>query len=114
MWNQPSDEKLSSIPGLYSTQEIPLKDKVIHLHCFIGSTDFYIAEYDGEDLFWGFSILNGDMQNAEWGYISFSELKAIKVEGWLQVDCDLYWKPRPAREVKLICEAQGRQENESI
>ncbi len=106
MWNQPSNEKLSSIAGLYSTQETPAQDKVIYLHFFINATDIYVAEYDGEDLLYGFSILNGDLQMAEWGYISFSELKAINVNG-LQVDCDIHWKPRPAREVQQICEAQG-------
>ncbi len=106
MWNEPSHEKLSSIPKLYETEAIPLKDKVIHLHCFISRTDIYIAEYDGDDLFWGFSILNGDMQNAEWGYICFSELKAINVRE-LQVDFDLLWMPCKASEVEAICEAQN-------
>jgi hypothetical protein len=105
MWNEPSHEKLSTIPKIYETEAIPLKDKVIHLHCFICRTDIYITEYDGEDLFWGFSILNGDMQMAEWGYISFSELKSISVRG-LEVDCDLHWTPIPANEVELICKAQ--------
>ena len=49
-------------------------DKLIHLHFFIGGCDWYICEYDGDDLFWGYAYLN-DPQNAEWGYISFPELK---------------------------------------
>jgi len=106
MWNEPSKEKLSLIPKLYATENVPLKDKIIHLHFFIRSTDIYIAEYDGEDLFWGFTILNGDLQMAEWGYSSFYELKSISVSG-LQVDCDLLWMPCKAREVEVICEAQG-------
>ena len=61
----------------------------IHLHFFISDCDWYIAEYDGDDLFWGFAILNGDLLNAEWGYISFAELKSIKINGWLEVDCEL-------------------------
>jgi hypothetical protein len=66
-----------------------LQKKLIHLHFFIGGCDCYIAEYDGEDIFWGFAILNGDFQNAEWGYISFSELKSIRVGGWQKIDCEL-------------------------
>ena len=77
MWNTPIAERLSKIPRLYETEHIPLQDKLIYLHFFIGGCDWYIAEYDGEDLFWGFAILNDDFQNAEWGYISFSELKSI-------------------------------------
>ena len=89
MWNTPTEDRLSKIPRLYETEHIPLQDKLIYLHFFIGSCDWYVAEYDGEDLFWGFVILNDDFQNAEWGYISFSELKSIRVGGWQKIDCEL-------------------------
>ena len=46
-------------------------------HYFYGSTDIYICEYDGEDLMFGYTILNGDLQNAEWGYTSLSEITKI-------------------------------------
>lgn len=63
--------------------------------------DWYISEFDGNDLFFGYTVLNGDIQNGEWGYISFSELKSIKV-CFAEIDCDLHWKIVPAREVPLI------------
>jgi hypothetical protein len=109
MWNIPTKDRLAKIPALYETEKTPLQDKLIHLHFFLGGCDWYIAEYDGDDLFWGFAILNNDLEMAEWGYISFSELKAIKAGGWCEVDCELesFWKVRPAKEVDLICEAQG-------
>jgi hypothetical protein len=89
MWNEPSIERLSKIPRLYETEKIRLQDKLIHLHFFIGACDWYIAEYDGEDLLWGFAILNDDYEMAEWGYISFSELKSINVNGDQQdQDCE--------------------------
>ena len=83
-----------------------LEAKQIHLHFFIGGCDWYIAEYDGDDLFWGFAILNEDYEMAEWGYMSLSELRAIRVNGWLEIDCNIFWKVRPAIEVDKICEAQ--------
>ena len=60
--------------------------------------------YKGRDLFWGFAILNEDYVNAEWGYISFAELKSIKLNGWLEVDCETEesWKIRKASEVEKI------------
>ncbi len=108
MWNEPSRERLSKIPRLYETEEIPLEEKAIHLHFFMAGCDWFVAEYDGEDLFWGFAVLNGDLQNAEWGYISFGELKELKLK-WLEVDCEseICWKIRPAREVDLLRKAQG-------
>jgi len=79
MWNKPTKEQLSKIPKLYETEKIPLNDKIIHLHFFIGGSDWYIAEYDGNDLFWGFAILNQDSEMAEWSYCSFNELKSIRI-----------------------------------
>ena len=68
-----------------------------------------MAEFDGTDLFWGFAILNHDYEMAEWGYISFRELKSIKVSGWLEVDCEAeeFWTIKRASEIDNICKAQG-------
>ncbi|KAB2890961.1 MAG: DUF2958 domain-containing protein [Desulfobulbaceae bacterium] len=101
MWNTPSTTQLDSIPRLYATESIPLAEKLVHLHFFIGGCDWYIVEYDGEDLFFGYTILNGDIVNAEWGYISFSELQSIKI-GFVEIDCDLHWEVVPAKQVPLI------------
>lgn len=106
MWNTPSQEQLNRIPRLYKTEHIPAEKKLINLHFFIGGCDWYIAEYDGDDLFFGFAILNSDYEMAEWGYISFSELKSISIDG-LEIDCVLDWTPKRAREIEKICIAQG-------
>jgi hypothetical protein len=114
MWNTPTEDRLSRIPRLYETEHIPLQEKLIHLHFFIGGCDWYIAEFDGEDLFWGFAILNDDLQSAEWGYISFSELKSIKVGGWLEIDCELeeFWQVTKASEIEKISRAHGWEETD--
>ena len=103
MWNIPNSDRLNSIPRLYETEHTPLQDKLIYLHFFIGGCDWYVAEFDGDDLFWGFAILNNDYQNAEWGYFSFNELKSIRISG-IEIDCELasFWKIRRASEVKKI------------
>ena len=74
MWNKPTEDQLSNIPRLYETENIPAEEKLIHLHFFIGGCDWFIAEYDGYDTFFGFAILNSDYEMAEWGYVSFAEL----------------------------------------
>jgi len=103
MWNEPTQERLNSIPRLYETDTIPTKDKIIYLHFFIGDCDWYIAEYDGHDLFYGYAILNGDLVNAEWGYILFSELKAINING-VEIDCELEesWQPKIVSQIPKI------------
>ena len=105
MWNIPSLERLLTIPKLYETESTELADKKIYLHFFVGScdSDWYIAEYDGDDIFFGYAILNGDTSNAEWGYISFQELQEIRI-GFVEVDCELeeYWQIRPASQIENI------------
>lgn len=102
MWNEPSKERLNRIPRLYETEKIPVEEKMIYLHFFIGACDWYVAEFDGEDTFFGYVVLNGDMQNAEWGYFSFSELRDISVQGWCEIDCELEscWRVRVFKDVE--------------
>ncbi len=105
MWNTPSKQRLDTIPRLYETEDTPLADKLVYLHFFIGSCDWYIVEYDGEDTFFGYPILNGDPVNAEWGYISFGELQSVKI-GFVEIDYELeeFWKVVASKEIPAIKE----------
>jgi hypothetical protein len=78
------------------------------MHFFIGGCDWYIAEYSPEeDLFWGYAILNGDTENAEWGYISFKELRELVVGPGIEVDRDLHWEQKSFEQIsKQIKKAQ--------
>jgi len=109
MWNIPTEKRLAKIPKLYETEHDPLKDKLIYLHFFIGGCDWYIAEFDEDDIFFGFAILNNDLQNAEWGYVSFRELREITIQEWLEIDCELeeIWQIRKASEIEKIRIAHG-------
>lgn len=103
MWNTPTQIQLNKIPKLYETEKVALEDKKIYMHFFLGSCDWYIAEFDQEnDLFWGYAIINGDLQMAEWGYISFDELKSLKVRRFMEIDRDIHWKVKKASEIKNI------------
>ena len=66
------------------------------------------CRFDGKDLFWGFAILNNDYQMAEWRYMSFKELKSIRVNGCFEVDCetDELWRVRKASQIDKIRKAQ--------
>ena len=110
MWNEPSKKQLALLPRLYETEGTDPADIIIHLHFFIGGCDWYIAEYDGDDIFFGYVNL-GDPAMTEWGYISFQELKASQVEAPvlkngrptvdlpIQVDRELPWRPKKFSEI---------------
>jgi len=106
MWNIPSKEKLASIPDLCETENIPIEEKLVHLHFFIGSCDWWITEFDGKDTFFGFACL-GDPAMAEWGYLSFRELKNATA-GPLEVDREVNWKIKPVKEIPRLKEAACR------
>ncbi len=106
MWNKPTQQRLAQIPKLYETENTPTMDKLIYLHFFLGNSDWYVAECNGTDTFWGFVILNGDLLNAEWGYFTIHKLDRLNVRGF-EIDMNLYWEIRPAFQVANICQAQG-------
>jgi len=64
-----------------------MKEHPAVFHYFYGSTDFYICEYDRKDEMFGYSILGGDLQNSEWGYISRFSLVSIP-----QLNIDYHFK----------------------
>ncbi len=111
MWNKPTQEQLAKVPPLGSQSNVALEDIVIYLHFFIGSCDWYIAEFDGEDTFFGYANL-GDPEMAEWGTISFRELQEVTMQtpilengkrvGILpvEVDCDRHWQPKRFGDIK--------------
>jgi len=67
MLNIPTSKRLSKIPKLYETESIPTEEKMIHLHFFLGGCDWFIAEFDGEDIFFCFAILKVHPANAYLG-----------------------------------------------
>ena len=61
-----------------------MKEHPAIFHYFFGGSDFYVCEYDPDDgLMFGYGILNGDLQNSEWGYFSVFEFAASK---YLNID----------------------------
>ena len=62
-------------------------------------------------MFFGFVVLNGNLDMAEWGYFSLEELDQIKML-FVEIDRDLHWAPKKAIEVDLIRKAEGWQKGE--
>jgi hypothetical protein len=83
------NEQVANCPKTYETEDLETEEKIAQLHYFRGQSDWYIIEKDREKeqlQAFGYVILNGDEQNAEFGYINIEELKKY-------AELDLYWTP---------------------
>ncbi len=100
MWNTPTKKQLAQIPPLGAQAEVKADDVMIYLHFFMGACDWYISEYDGKDIFFGFANL-GMPEFAEWGTVSFQELKGAKNE-FMEVETDRFWQPRKFSEIERV------------
>jgi hypothetical protein len=97
-------ETIAGMPSTYETEDIPAEMKKATLHYFKGGSDWYIIERDmgcPDDIIkgtqqqaYGFACLNGDTENAEFGYICIAELIENNVE------LDLYYKPELVEDIK--------------
>jgi len=69
-------ETACNMPKLGATENMDRHP--LGLHYFSSACDWYICEWDGEDRFFGYTILNNDFEMSEWGYISRSELLSLE------------------------------------
>lgn len=91
---------IRTIPALYATENVPIKDKVIHAHYFVGGCDWYIAELDREtgDAFGYCDVGQG---YAEWGYSNLVEMERTLAFELLPIERDLDFTPTTARELGI-------------
>jgi hypothetical protein len=72
------EARLRKCPHIGGTEGMEEHPAIFHY--FYGGTDMYFCEYDREHgIMFGFVILNGDLHNAEWGYIDLAEIITIPV-----------------------------------
>lgn len=95
---------IDEMPGTYETEDIKTPDKIIYLHYFNNDSHWYIIEkdkgqsrkeekeagleYGRQYQAYGYAILNGDLEMAEWGYVNIEELREFDAQ------LDFNWIPR--------------------
>lgn len=84
-------QTLLKMPHLYE-QDGKGYDAIVYAHFFIGSTDIFVTERDGDEMF-GYVILNGDFEMSELGYISLKELKELAF-----LNLDFHWRVKTLRQ----------------
>lgn len=98
--------RIETMPKTYETDHLYVKDKVLHLHYFIGGVDAWIVERDvgdspdGDGLgpqiqtYGKQGLFDGGWNGAEWGFISIQEL----IDN--NANIDLYFTPRQVKEMR--------------
>ena len=95
--HQMMTKKLASqIPKLYSQEEVSDPTVVAHYFTPYGRGDWFVIEWDGEDLMYGLA----DLGYPELGYFSLNELESAYRGRLPLVERDLYWTPVPLSEVQ--------------
>jgi hypothetical protein len=89
----------AALPKLYATENVPDASKIAQVKFFhpLGRGTWFAVEFDGEDVFFGYTVspLGSDLD--EWGYFSLAELQGVLVRG-LAIERDLHFRPQPMRE----------------
>ena len=88
--------RINTMPKTYEQDGLG-GQAVVHLHYFLGSSDWYILEKDvegGIEQAFGLAILNGDVECAELGYISIEEITRCGAE------LDLHFHPVTLQDIK--------------
>lgn len=86
------------LPKLYATEHVPAADKIAVVKFFTPDAGWtwYVCEFDGDDTLYGFVI----GLEAEWGYISLSELQSVRGLLGMRVERDQHWQLKPMREAE--------------
>lgn len=80
------------IPALYSTELVPLKEKIVVAKFFnpMGAGTWYVIEgqeRDGDFIFFGLV----DLHDKNFGYFSLNELQSIRLPFGLRIERDIHF-----------------------
>ncbi|GAA1895161.1 hypothetical protein [Streptantibioticus ferralitis] len=103
----PPAGQMAKIPPLYATEDVPSKDKIMHVRYFASWGEWYVAELDpNTGLAYGWAVLGNYMTQGEWGYFDLPALESIGADYRPPqiVQRDLWHTPQPAHD----CLPKGR------
>lgn len=95
-----------SLPPLNSTEDIPIPERVVHCKFFDPSSSYTLYVLEGEtegDDFTFFGYVTGLVED-ELGYTSLRELESVRGRFGLGIERDLYWTPKPVKDVPALSE----------
>ena len=101
----PTDAERASIPALYETEDVPLRDKFVYARYFVrnGVGEWHLFELEDGDITRRLAFAMCDLGYAELGYVDIIALESLRVErpdGSIAiVERDVDFTPRPWSEV---------------
>lgn len=108
MRNRPTESGLAGICRVNEGTEVPLEDRIVHMHFFCDGRDWYLVEYDPvRRVFFGLFVPDKDNLNARWGHFSLEELAQRGTPTGQEVVRNLDWIPKRAFQVDRIRDACG-------
>ena len=87
------DDIKKSLPALRSQQDSSDPMVYTKFFCPWGAATWWILEYDGDDILFGFAYLINE-ESAELGYISKEDLESIRGFGGLRIERDHNFEPK--------------------
>jgi len=92
----------ATLPPLYTTEEIPVEQKVLHVKLFDPYTQWtwYASEYDPKErVFFGYVV----GQEKEWGEFSLDELESLKMPDGItpRIERDLNFAPTSFKNLNI-------------
>ncbi len=87
------DEIKKALPPLRSQSEETDPMVIAKFFCPWGAATWWVFEYDGEDILFGFAYLLNE-ESAELGYISKKDLESIRGFGGLRIERDHNFEPK--------------------
>lgn len=105
--SKPLEEQLAAIPLLHATIPIHPRKKIVHIHFYSESLDFYGVEYAPKaELFFGF--VAGPKNDPRYKEASLNNWKGFSIESATQLaypetlEHDTEWQPTPAEKINKI------------
>lgn len=89
------------LPKLFKTENVPLKEKIVHAKLFTPDSSWTWFILEGEEQEDGDFLLFGWVVGLEkeLGYFTLRELESVRGPLGLPIERDLHFKPRPLKEV---------------
>jgi hypothetical protein len=87
--------------ALYSTERIPVEEKLVTCKFFLGAFTWYVVECNVDGRAFCYVHNARDPSSSEWGYTDLHELEGIHVKNNV-VERDLDWTPTPFGSIRVL------------